>query len=285
MPVTPSSNIPASPLTSESLYLVDSHCHLDRLREGGMSESDMDDVIMAARYDGVKRMLTLPTTLEDMPALAALAHRYPEVIYALGVHPLAHCDNEPSEAELKALVKQYAPVAIGEIGLDFCTDAEGQYRVAPEHQRERFKRHLRVATAARLPVCIHTREAREDTLSLLKMHTDPAIGGVLHCFTGDLDMAREAVSMGFMISMSGIVTFHSADNVRALAKAIPLDCLLIETDSPYLAPVPYRGKPNQPAYVREVARCIADVRGISLDEVIMQTTANFHRLFPRVDVA
>ena len=279
------SDIPASPLSSDALYLVDSHCHLDRLRQEGMSETEMDDIVAAARYSGVKRMLTLPTVLDDMPTLVTLARRYPEIVYALGIHPLTALDEEPTLDELRVLIERYDPVAIGEIGLDYCADEQGQYRVSPEVQRERLIRHLKVATEAQLPVCIHTREAREDTLALLKEHTSPAIGGVLHCFTGDIDMAREAIRMGFMISMSGIVTFHSAENVRELARAIPLDRLLIETDSPYLAPVPYRGKPNQPAYVLEVARRIAEVRGISLDEVIMQTTANFHRLFKRVSAA
>lgn len=279
------SDIPASPLSSDELYLVDSHCHLDRLHQGGLSEQEMDDIVAAARYNGVKRMLTLPTTLDDMPAVVALARRHPEIVYALGVHPLTPLETEPSLDELRALIERYEPVAIGEIGLDYCTNEQGDYRIAPDIQRERLVRHLVAATEARLPVCIHTREAREDTLALLKAHTDPDVGGVLHCFTGDLEMAREAVRMGFMISMSGIVTFHSAENVRELARAIPLDRLLIETDSPYLAPVPFRGKMNQPAYVLEVARCIADVRGISVDEVIMQTTANFHRLFNRVSAA
>lgn len=278
-------DIPASPLSSEALYLVDSHCHLDRLRQGGMSEQEMDDVIAAARYSGVKRMLTLPTTLDDMPGVVALARRYPEVVYSLGIHPLTIIEDEPTLDTLRELVERYEPVAIGEVGLDYCMDEHGKHRVDPVLQRERLMRHLTVATEARLPVCIHTREAREDTLALLEAHTVPDVGGVLHCFTGDLDMAREAVRMGFMISMSGIVTFHSAENVRDLARAIPLDRLLIETDSPYLAPVPFRGKMNQPAYVLEVARRIADVRGISLEEVIMQTTANFHRLFSRVSAA
>ena len=285
MSVISSRTQPSSSSMPEALYLVDSHCHLDRLRQGGMSDADMDEVIKAARHSGVKRLLTLPTALEDMPALVALARRYPEVVYALGVHPLASGAEEPTVDQLKACVERYAPVAIGEIGLDYCTTEDGQYSVAPSVQRARFIRHLTVATDARLPVCIHTREARDDTLALLKAHTDPDVGGVLHCFTGDLEMAREAVGMGFLISMSGIVTFNSADSVRDLARAIPLDRLLIETDSPCLAPVPYRGKPNQPAYVREVARCIAHVRGISEQEVVMQTTANFHRLFRLVSTA
>lgn len=280
-----SSDIAASPLSSSELYLVDSHCHLDRLRQGGLPDEELDDIIAAARYSGVKRMLTLPTSLNDMPDLVALARRYPEVVYSLGIHPLTSLDEEPTLEQLRTLIERYEPVAIGEIGLDYGTDEQGEYHVAPDVQRERLKCHLMAATEARLPVCIHTREAREDTLTLLKAHTDPDVGGVLHCFTGDIDMAREAIRMGFMVSMSGIVTFHSAENVRDLARTIPLDRLLIETDSPYLAPVPHRGKPNQPAYVVEVARCIAEVRGISLNEVIMQTTANFHRLFNRVSAA
>lgn len=268
--------------SSLSLYLADSHCHLDRLSDAPLSDTDMDAVIETAREAGVKRMLTLPTTLEDMPRLVSLARRYPEVVYAFGVHPLTLIDEEPSIDTLTELVERYEPVAIGEIGLDYCRQEGAPWRVSPEVQRERMKRHLIVARNAKLPVCIHTREAEEDTLALLREHTDPNIGGVLHCFTGSIDMAREAVRLGFMISMSGIVTFHSAENVRELARVVPLDRLLIETDSPYLAPVPYRGKPNQPAYVVEVAKTIAKVRGISLDEVILQTTANFHRLFANV---
>lgn len=271
--------------SSMALYLTDSHCHLDRLSDTPMSDTDMDAVIETAREAGVKRMLTLPTALDDMPGLVKLARRYPEVVYALGVHPLTVMDVEPTVEALTALVERYEPVAIGEIGLDYCQQSGEPWRVTPEVQRERMARHLIVAREAKLPVSIHTREAEDDTLTLLREYADPAVGGVLHCFTGSVEMAREAVRLGFMISMSGIVTFHRADNVRELARVIPLDRLLIETDSPYLAPVPYRGKPNQPAYVVEVAKVIADVRDISLDEVILQTTANFHRLFTQVPYA
>lgn len=271
--------------SSLALYLADSHCHLDRLSDEPLSNTDMDAVIETAREAGVKRMLTLPTALEDMPRLVSLARRYPEVVYALGVHPLTVMEEEVSVDALTEWVARYEPVAIGEIGLDYCQREGEPWRVSPAMQRERLVRHLMVAREAKLPVCIHTREAEEDTLALLREYTDPSIGGVLHCFTGSMTMAREAVRLGFMISMSGIVTFHSADNVRELARVVPLDRLLIETDSPYLAPVPFRGKPNQPAYVVEVAKTIAEVRGISLDEVILQTTANFHRLFANVPAA
>ena len=253
---------------------VDSHCHLDRLSElthGG----DIAATLAAARAANVSQFLAVAVTLEEMPGLAAIAREHHDVVISAGLHPLHQAPKEPSVSDIVDAAEQYGAVAIGETGLDY----HYQDSVPVEVQNERFKRHLIAANELELPVIIHTREAKEDTLALLREHTNPEVGGVLHCFTEDLDMAREAVRLGFYISLSGIITFRNAASLRELARKLPLDRLLIETDSPYLAPVPYRGKPNEPAWVVEVAECIAKERGISVDEVAMQTTANFYHLF------
>ncbi|QJQ96361.1 MULTISPECIES: TatD family hydrolase [Halomonadaceae] len=252
---------------------VDSHCHLDRLdlaAHGGELSAALD----AARQREVHQFLAIAVTLAGVPGLAEISRQHEDVVISAGVHPLHSLAREPTVEAIKASADTYGAVAIGETGLDYHYDS-----VSRRTQYERFKRHLIAAQELELPVIVHTREARDETLALIREHTDPAVGGVLHCFTEDLAMAREAVRHGFFISLSGIVTFRNAEALRELARAIPLDRLLIETDSPYLAPVPHRGKPNEPQWVVEVAECIANERGISLDEVAMQTTANFYRLF------
>jgi len=253
---------------------VDSHCHLDRLSEhthGGDVAATLD----AARAANVSQILAISTTLEELPGLAAIARAHHDVAISAGLHPLHQEPNEPTVDDIVEAAEQYGAVAIGETGLDY----HYQESVPVSVQHERFKRHLIAANELELPVIIHTREAKEDTLALLREYSNPQVGGVIHCFTEDLDMAREAVRLGFYISLSGIITFRNAASLRTLARQLPLDRLLIETDSPYLAPVPYRGKPNEPAWVVEVAECIARERGISVDEVAMQTTVNFYHLF------
>lgn len=252
---------------------IDSHCHLDRLdlsAHGG----DLDAALDAARERQVRQFLAIAVSLEDVPRLAALARQHEDVAISAGVHPLHETAVEPSIEQIVECAETHEAVAIGETGLDYHYDS-----VSREQQHERFRRHLIAAAELELPVIVHTRNAKDDTLALIREHTDPAVGGVLHCFTEDLDMAREAVRHGFLISLSGIVTFRNASALRELARRIPLDRLLIETDSPYLAPVPHRGKPNEPQWVVEVAECIAHERGISVDEVAMQTSVNFYRLF------
>lgn len=253
---------------------VDSHCHLDRLSDTTHSGS-LAATLEAARSAGVNQFLAISVTLEDMPKLAEIARAHEDVVISAGQHPLHDALVEPSLSDIQEAAEQFGAIAIGETGLDY----HYADRVPVAVQYERFKRHLMAARELELPVVVHTRDAKEDTLALLREHSDPRIGGVLHCFTEDIDMAREAVRLGFYISLSGIVTFRSAESLRSLACQLPLDRLLIETDSPYLAPVPYRGKPNEPAWVVEVAECIAQARGISIDEVAMQTTANFYQLF------
>lgn len=258
---------------------VDSHCHLDRL-DPGTHGGDLVAALDAARARDVRQFLAIAVTLEDLPALAELARSHEDVVISAGIHPLHSVAEEPSVAAIKEAADRVGAVAIGECGLDYHYLDKTPDRVpSREVQRERFRRQLVAARELELPVIIHTRDARDDTLALIREHTDPAVGGVLHCFTEDLDMAREAVRHGFYISLSGIVTFRNAESLRELARRLPLDRLLIETDSPYLAPVPHRGKPNEPAWVVEVAECIAGERGISIEEVAAQTTANFYRLF------
>lgn len=253
---------------------VDSHCHLDRLSDTTHNGS-LAATLEAARNVGVNQFLAISVTLEDMPKLAGIAREHGDVVISAGQHPLHDAPVEPGVSDIKEAAEQFDAVAIGETGLDY----HYADRVSAGVQYERFKRHLIAARELELPVVVHTRDAKEDTLALLREHSDPRVGGVLHCFTEDIEMAREAVRLGFYISLSGIVTFNSAESLRELAVQLPLDRLLIETDSPYLAPVPYRGKPNEPAWVVEVAECIAEARGISVDEVAMQTTANFYQLF------
>lgn len=252
---------------------IDSHCHLDRLdltAHGG----DIGVALEAARTRRVRQFLAIAVTLDDVPALAEMSRQHDDVVISAGVHPLHTVSREPEASAIAECAERYQAVAIGETGLDYHYDA-----IPREQQFDRFKQHLIAATECQLPIIVHTRDARDDTLALMREYSDPAVGGVLHCFTEDLDMAREAVAMGFYISLSGIVTFRNATSIRELARRLPLDRLLIETDSPYLAPVPYRGKPNEPQRVVEVAECIAAERGISVDEVAMQTTANFYHLF------
>lgn len=258
---------------------VDSHCHLDRL-DPTTHDGSLVAALEAARARDVRQFLAIAVSLDDVPALAEIGRAHDDVAISAGVHPLHLLEREPEIELIKETAERFAAVAIGECGLDYHYLDKTPDRVpSREVQLERFRRQLVAATELELPVIVHTRDAREDTLALIREHSDPAIGGVLHCFTEDLEMAREAVRHGFYISLSGIVTFRNAESLREVARRVPLDRLLIETDSPYLAPVPHRGKPNEPAWVVEVAECIATERGISVDEVAMQTTANFYRLF------
>lgn len=258
---------------------VDSHCHLDRL-DPATHGGDLSATLDAARARGVKQFLAIGVTLDEVPGVAAIAREHDDVVISAGVHPLHQVAEEPTVEAIKETAERYGAVAIGECGLDYHYLEKAPDKVpSREIQRERFRRQLIAASELELPVIIHTREARDETLALIREHTNPEVGGVLHCFTEDLEMAREAVRHGFYISLSGIVTFNSAKSLREVARQVPLDRLMIETDSPYLAPVPYRGKPNEPAWVVEVAECIAAERGISVEEVAMQTSANFYRLF------
>ncbi len=254
------------------MYLIDSHCHLDRLDLSAYN-GDLSVALDAAHERGISHFLAVSVTLDDVAVLKDFARQYSSVFASAGVHPLQDLPHEPTVEEIVKEAKDDLVVAVGETGLDYHYAADSM-----EVQKERFRRHLVAAQEVDKPVIIHTREAKEDTLAILREH-GPDAKGVLHCFTEDLEMARAGVALGYYISISGIVTFGNADQVREVAKAVPLDALLVETDAPYLAPAPHRGKKCQPHHVRDVAEFIADLRGISYDELAMQTTANFFRLF------
>ena len=254
--------------------LIDSHCHLDRLDLSAHGGS-LDAALAAARARGVGHFLCIGISADNAAAVKALSERYADVDCTVGVHPL---DLQPGVAPaldwLLAELNHPHVVAIGETGLYYHYEPE-----AAELQRQAFRLHLQAAQLTGKPVIVHTREARADTLALLREAALPQ-AGVLHCFTEDWPMAKAALDLGFYISLSGIVTFRNADALREVARQVPADRLLIETDAPYLAPIPHRGKPNLPEYVRDVAEFLAPLRGVDVDTLAEQTTQNFQRLFP-----
>jgi TatD DNase family protein len=251
--------------------LVDSHCHLDFPQ---LSDS-IEQVVDLMQANGVGCALCIGVTLEDLPRVLALAEAWPLLLASVGVHPEATGVREPTVAELVELARHPRVIAIGETGLDYYW-----HKDAPEWQRERFRIHIRAARQAQKPLVVHTREAAADTLRVMQEEGAREAGGVMHCFTETWEVAEAALDRGFYISLSGIVTFKKALTVREVAQRVPLDRLLVETDSPYLAPVPYRGKTNQPGYVKHVAEEVARLRGLSYENLVDATTANFFRLFP-----
>jgi len=258
--------------------LVDSHCHLDRLDLSAHGGS-LDAALAAARARGVGHFLCIGVSADNAAAVKSLAERYADVDCSVGVHPL---DIEPGSAPaldwLLGELDHPRVVAIGETGLDYHYQPE-----AAALQQQAFRLHLEAARISGKPVIVHTREARADTLRLLREAALPQ-AGVLHCFTEDWEMAKAALDLGFYISLSGIVTFRNAAALREVARQVPADRLLVETDSPYLAPVPHRGKVNLPEYVREVAEFLAELRGVAYESLAEQTTDNFRRLFPLAHV-
>lgn len=250
---------------------IDSHCHLDRLDFATLG-TDLAGALDAARARGVSHFLCIGVDLESLPAVLAVAEAHADVSASVGVHPL-HLDAlEPEIEKLVELAAHPKVVAIGETGLDYHYDKEN-----PADQQRRFRKHIEAARRVGKPLVVHTRDARTDTLRILR--EEGATAGVLHCFTEDWATASAALDIGFHISFSGIVTFANARELREVAARVPADRLLIETDSPWLAPVPYRGKTNQPAYVVEVAKVVAELRGVSIEALAEQTSENFRRLF------
>ena len=250
---------------------IDSHCHLDFPELA----ADREAILRLMRENRVIHALTISTTLKTFPAVRAVAEAHDHMWCSAGVHPDEQVDDhEATLEELLRLADHPKVVAIGETGLDY-------YRLAEplDWQRERFRTHIRAARQAGKPLVIHTRNAAADTLKIMKEEGAAEAGGVMHCFTESQEVADAALAMNFHISFSGIVTFKSAKDLQEVAKQVPLERMLIETDSPYLAPTPFRGKMNQPGYVRYVAEYIAGLRGISVEEVGESTTANFFRLF------
>lgn len=256
--------------------LVDSHCHLD-LPDFA---PELDAVVARARSAGVSHMVSISTKLSTFPNVRAIAERFADVSCTVGVHPHEAATEGPeaSTERLVALAAHPKVVGIGETGLDF------YYEHSPrEAQESAFRAHVAAARETGLPLIVHTRDAGEDTARIVRDEMEKgAFTGLLHCFTSSGALADAALALGFYISFSGIVTFRKAEDLRAVAARVPLDRLLVETDSPFLAPIPHRGQRNEPAFVVQTAQSIAEARGIAFAELAAATTANFHRLFTRV---
>lgn len=252
---------------------IDSHCHLDRIDLKPFND-DFASFVESARQQQIEHMLCIAIDMESYPAMAELVAPYADISLSVGVHPNVTEGREPSYDELLQLAGQDKVIAIGETGLDYF-HSKGD--LAWQHQR--FRNHIAVAKACGKPLIIHTREAGHDALDVLREEGADQVGGIIHCFTEDWAYAEKALELGFYISFSGIVTFKNAQAIKEVAQKVPADRFLIETDSPYLAPAPYRGKPNYPTYVRHVAEHIAELRGCSTEAVAELSRDNFYRLF------
>ncbi|MDX1455596.1 MAG: TatD family hydrolase [Gammaproteobacteria bacterium] len=250
------------------MKFFDTHCHLDML-EPVKQSGTIDAVIAAAQDAGVDRLVCVGVELEQSKSLLDLTEGHDWIRNTAGLHPLHTADEEPDAEQLRAIAGNERVVAVGETGLDY------HYETVPQDiQRQRLRSHVEVARDIDKPLIIHTREAGADTLSILEESGARDCGGVIHCFTETLDFARQALDLGFYISFSGIVTFRNASALREVAAYVPLDRILVETDAPYLAPVPHRGKENQPAWVTEVAACLAEVRSEPVERIAEQTRSN-----------
>lgn len=249
---------------------IDSHCHINFPELA----DNLNEVLANMRASQVSHALCVAVDLDKFPQILSLAEQHDNIYASVGVHPDYELENEPTQAQLVRLSQHPKVVAIGETGLDYFR-LQGDL----EWQRTRFRTHIRAAIECNKPLIIHTRSASADTLRLMKEEGAEKIGGVMHCFTESMEVALAAIEMNFYISFSGIVTFKKALELKEVATKIPLERMLIETDSPYLAPVPFRGKLNQPSYVKHVAEEIAKLRGISVEEVGAATSANFKKLF------
>ncbi|MDD2886017.1 MAG: TatD family hydrolase [Dechloromonas sp.] len=250
--------------------LIDSHCHLDF---PGLAEQ-LPTVLQRMQDNGVGAAVCIGVNLEDFPKVLGIAESSPRLYATVGVHPEYTDVAEPDEAQLLALANHPKVIGIGETGLDYYW-----HKDRPAWQRDRFRTHIRAARQCAKPLIIHTRESAADTLQVLREEGAETVGGVMHCFTENWEIAQQALDLGFYLSFSGIVTFKNASIVKEVAQRCPLDRMLIETDAPYLAPTPYRGKQNEPSYVRHVAEEIARLREISLEAVSVATKQNFHTLF------
>jgi TatD DNase family protein len=255
--------------------LIDSHCHLDFPDFAG----ELDAVVARAQAAGVGRIVTISTRVKRHAEVLAIAERFPDVYCSVGTHPHnAHEELDVTADELIARTRHPKVVAIGEAGLDY------HYDHSPRDAQERgFRNHIAAARATGLPLVIHSREADDDMARILEEETGKgAFPAVLHCFTGSRELAERAIALGLFISFTGILTFKKSDDLRAIAKSLPAGRVLVETDAPYLAPGRYRGKRNEPAYVTETAKVLAETRGVSLDEIARETNAGFFRLFSKV---
>ncbi|MGZ8190815.1 MAG: TatD family hydrolase [Methylococcaceae bacterium] len=253
--------------------LIDSHCHLDRI-DLKPYQNDFSCFMQEAQNCQIEHLLCIAIDLESYPAMMELVAAYPQISVTVGVHPNVRDCKDPSVEELIVLGQPGKIIGIGETGLDYFR-SEGD--LAWQHQR--FRNHIRAAKTLKKPLIIHTREAKQDTLRILEEENAGEIGGIIHCFTEDWEFAKKALDLNFYISFSGIVTFNSAKEIKEVAKKVPEGRFLIETDSPYLAPVPFRGRPNYPTYVRYVAEHIAQLRGTSFNQIADLSTENFYSLF------
>jgi len=256
--------------SNDNISLIDTHCHVNFPHYS----DDRDAMFDRMRDAGVDRCVVVAVDLEHVPELRALSETRDNVWFSAGVHPNHEVPKEPTLDELLSLAEHPRCVAIGESGMDFFRNA-----VEPELQEARFRTHLQAANACNKPVIVHNRNADDATIRILKDEGAEQCGGIMHCFSSDWETAKQAIDLGFSISFSGNVTFKNNPALREVAAHVPDDLLLLETDSPYLTPVPYRGKRNEPAYVRHIAECIAEVRGVSLESLAAQTTANARKRF------
>ncbi|MDA0237796.1 MAG: TatD family hydrolase [Proteobacteria bacterium] len=252
------------------MQIVDSHCHINFPE---LSE-DIEGLIRRMEENNVCKALCVSVELEKFPDILGLATRYPTIFASVGVHPDHQDCEEPTVEQLVTLSNHPKVVAIGETGLDYF-----RTKGDTEWQRERFRVHINAAKITQKPLIIHTREAGSDTLDVLREQGQGQVRGVMHCFTETMPFALASIELGFFISFSGILTFKNAEVIRTVAKEIPIEYIMVETDSPYLAPMPYRGKTNEPSYVRFVLEELARVKGLPLDVVAQKTTENFNRLF------
>ena len=253
--------------------LIDSHCHLDRI-DLSPYENDFSCFMQAAAVQQIEHLLCIAIDLESYPTMLELVAGFKQISVTVGVHPNVKDCKDPSVDELIALGQPDNVIGIGETGLDyFRSDGDLSW------QHQRLRNHINAAKALKKPLIIHTREAKKDTLRILKEEGAGEVGGIIHCFTEDWEFAQQAMDLNFYISFSGIVTFNNATVIKEVAKKIPADRFLIETDSPYLAPVPFRGRPNYPTYVRYVAEQIAELRGVSVNKIADLSTQNFYDLF------
>lgn len=257
---------------------IDSHCHLDKLDLSPYA-NNFDAMLQAAEERKVGSMLCVSISMSQFQTMHKLVEPYRHIFSSVGIHPLHAHEEQTTIDELIAETSKARVVAIGETGLDYYYSTDTH-----QIQQESFKAHLLAAGQLGLPVIVHTRDAREDTLSMIEAYGNPESAGVLHCFTESWEMAKAALDMNYVISFSGITTFRNAQELRDVVKNVPLESILIETDAPYLAPVPHRGKKNEPKYVVEVAQCIADLKGVSLEKVAEITTENFKRVFSKADI-
>ncbi|KTD73139.1 TatD family hydrolase [Legionella tucsonensis] len=255
--------------------LVDSHCHLNFLDLADFDD-DIANVLAQAKTNGVQHFLSVCVELKDYPQLEKLAARYSDISISVGVHPNTEMEYPVTSQMLCDLAVNPACIAIGETGLDYYRTHTEE---AQEAQRDLFREHIKAALKSSKPLIIHTRQAAEDTIALMAKENAHQIGGVMHCFAESLDIAYKAMDLNFYISFSGIVTFKNATALQDVARKVPLNRILIETDSPYLAPVPYRGKQNHPALVKHVAEAIAELRNMTYDEIAEITTNNFYTCF------